>query len=162
MRVRHALTIIKFGFLENLVKVFPSLKTRPLYLTGESYAGTYIVSISEEGETLVELIFSQPYITKTYFGLKNPPVKLAKIAIGDGTIGSGWEFEILPTVRLVRSRSTTFPRASPSFMSLRPIHNSSAMTTKSSSTSRNSEWHGERVLTVTDDVLPDLTCAGSI
>lgn len=31
------------NFLANLVKVFPSLKTRPLYLTGESYAGTYIV-----------------------------------------------------------------------------------------------------------------------
>lgn len=33
----------QFGFLANLVKVFPSLSTRPLYLTGESYAGTYIV-----------------------------------------------------------------------------------------------------------------------
>lgn len=32
------------GFLENLVKVFPSLRERPLILTGESYAGTYIVS----------------------------------------------------------------------------------------------------------------------
>lgn len=45
------LTPIQFGFLENLVKVFPSLRTRPLYLTGESYAGTYIVSISDPGET---------------------------------------------------------------------------------------------------------------
>ena len=27
----------QMGFLENLVKVFPSLATRPLYLTGESY-----------------------------------------------------------------------------------------------------------------------------
>lgn len=35
---------LQFGFLANLVKVFPSLKTRPLHLTGESYAGTYIVS----------------------------------------------------------------------------------------------------------------------
>lgn len=32
------------NFLVNLVKVFPNLKTRPLHLTGESYAGTYIVS----------------------------------------------------------------------------------------------------------------------
>ncbi|TFK46518.1 alpha/beta-hydrolase [Heliocybe sulcata] len=70
-----------FGFLENLVKVFPSLATRPLYITGESYCGTYI-----------------PYITKTYFGLENPPVKLSKIAIGDGTLGSGEVFELLPTV----------------------------------------------------------------
>ena len=34
------------GFLENLVKVFPSLAKRPLYLTGESYSGTYIVSLA--------------------------------------------------------------------------------------------------------------------
>lgn len=34
------------GFLENLVKVFPNLASRPLYLTGESYAGTYIVSVA--------------------------------------------------------------------------------------------------------------------
>lgn len=33
----------QMSFLANLVKVFPSLKTRPLHLTGESYAGTYIV-----------------------------------------------------------------------------------------------------------------------
>ena len=32
------------GFLENFVKVFPNLATRPLRLTGESYAGKYIVS----------------------------------------------------------------------------------------------------------------------
>ena len=32
------------GFLENFVKVFPNLRTRPLHVTGESYAGTYIVS----------------------------------------------------------------------------------------------------------------------
>jgi carboxypeptidase D len=31
------------GFLSNLVLVFPSLAERPLYLTGESYAGVYIV-----------------------------------------------------------------------------------------------------------------------
>ncbi|KAI0083348.1 Alpha/Beta hydrolase protein [Irpex rosettiformis] len=77
-----------FGFLENLVKVFPNLKTRPLHLTGESYAGTYI-----------------PYITKTYFGLSNPPVNLTKIAIGDGTLGSGVVFEILPTLTVIE----TFP-----------------------------------------------------
>ena len=35
--------IIQTGFLRNLVRVFPNLATRPLYLTGESYAGTYIV-----------------------------------------------------------------------------------------------------------------------
>jgi hypothetical protein len=35
----------QFGFLENLVKVFPGLSKRPLHLTGESYAGVYIVSV---------------------------------------------------------------------------------------------------------------------
>ncbi|KAG6332041.1 hypothetical protein ID866_7052 [Astraeus odoratus] len=67
------------GFLSNFVKVFPHLAHRPLHLIGESYAGMYI-----------------PYITKAYFEMQNPPVRLAKIAIGDGTIGSGESFELLP------------------------------------------------------------------
>jgi carboxypeptidase C (cathepsin A) len=33
----------QIGFLSNLVKIFPSLATRPLYLAGEDYAGVYIV-----------------------------------------------------------------------------------------------------------------------
>ncbi|TCD69154.1 hypothetical protein EIP91_008631 [Steccherinum ochraceum] len=74
------------GFLANLVKVFPSLKTRPFFLTGESYSGTYI-----------------PYITKTYFGLTDPPVNLRKIAIGDGTLGSGFVFEELPTIQVIET-----------------------------------------------------------
>ncbi|KIM90542.1 hypothetical protein PILCRDRAFT_186958 [Piloderma croceum F 1598] len=75
-----------FGFLDNLVKVFPGLAKRPLYLTGESYAGTYI-----------------PYITKTYFGMEKPPVRLAKIAMGDGTIGSSATFEMLPTLSVIET-----------------------------------------------------------
>ncbi|OAX41086.1 alpha/beta-hydrolase [Rhizopogon vinicolor AM-OR11-026] len=75
-----------FGFLENLVKVFPGLATRPLHLTGESYAGMYI-----------------PYITKAYFEMENPPVTLAKIAIGDGTIASGETFELLPVVSVLET-----------------------------------------------------------
>lgn len=74
------------GFLENLVLIFPNLASRPLYLTGESYAGMYI-----------------PYITKAYFEMENPPVKLAKIAIGDGTIGSGEAFELLPVVSVLET-----------------------------------------------------------
>ncbi|KAI0629361.1 alpha/beta-hydrolase [Trametes polyzona] len=74
------------GFLENLVKVFPSLKKRPLHLTGESYAGTYI-----------------PYIMKTYFALADPPVNIAKFAIGDGTLGSEAVFELLPTVNTLET-----------------------------------------------------------
>ena len=38
-------TYLQMNFLANLVKIFPNLKTRPLHLTGESYAGTYIVSV---------------------------------------------------------------------------------------------------------------------
>ena len=37
------LQLSQLNFLGNLVKIFPGLATRPLLLTGESYAGTYIV-----------------------------------------------------------------------------------------------------------------------
>ncbi|EJD46625.1 alpha/beta-hydrolase [Auricularia subglabra TFB-10046 SS5] len=74
------------GFLANLVKVFPSLATRPFHLTGESYAGMYI-----------------PYITKTILATQNPPVKLAKVAIGDGAIGSLATFEELPALSVIET-----------------------------------------------------------
>lgn len=74
------------GFLTNLVKVFPSLATRPLYLTGESYCGVYIVSLFTSKHGIMNSLFGKPYITKAYFNLAKPPVKLAAIAIGDGII----------------------------------------------------------------------------
>ncbi|KAJ6555139.1 alpha/beta-hydrolase [Mycena vulgaris] len=74
------------GFLSNIVKIFPSLVTRPLHLMGESYAGTYI-----------------PYITKTIFSTPNPPVTLKKIAIGDGTLASPGVFEELPTLTTIET-----------------------------------------------------------
>ncbi|TBU46827.1 alpha/beta-hydrolase [Dichomitus squalens] len=74
------------GFLSNLVQVFPSLATRPLYLSGESYAGTYI-----------------PYITKHLFQTPNPPVKLRKITIGDGSLGSQATVEHLPVVNVIET-----------------------------------------------------------
>ncbi|KAF7370325.1 Carboxypeptidase [Mycena sanguinolenta] len=77
------------GFLENLVKVFPNLATRPLHLTGESYAGVYI-----------------PYIMKTYFSMAKPPVQITKIAIGDGSIASGEVFELLPALSVL----ATYPQ----------------------------------------------------
>jgi hypothetical protein len=49
---------------------------------------------------------SQPYITKAYFSLQNPPTKLVKIAIGDGAIGAGAEFVDAPTVQIIE----TFPQ----------------------------------------------------
>ncbi|KAF6761653.1 Alpha/Beta hydrolase protein [Ephemerocybe angulata] len=77
------------GFLSNLVKVFPSLKTRPLHLTGESYAGMYI-----------------PYILKAYFEMSNPPVKIENIVIGDGTVAYGVVWNLLPTLSVIE----TFPQ----------------------------------------------------
>ncbi|KAI0787985.1 alpha/beta-hydrolase [Fomes fomentarius] len=74
------------GFLSNLVRVFPSLATRPLFLTGESYAGTYI-----------------PYITKHLFQTPNPPVNLSKIAIGDGSLGSQATVEHLSVVNVIET-----------------------------------------------------------
>ncbi|KAJ7434538.1 alpha/beta-hydrolase [Mycena galericulata] len=74
------------GFLSNIVKIFPQLATRPLYLMGESYAGTYI-----------------PYITKTIFSTPNPPVTLQKISVGDGTLGSTAVFEELPTLTTIET-----------------------------------------------------------
>ncbi|KAK7001471.1 Alpha/beta-hydrolase [Favolaschia claudopus] len=74
------------GFLSNLVKVFPSLATRPLFLTGESYAGTYI-----------------PYITKHIFQTAKPPVNLRKIAIGDGSLGSQATVEHLPVLNVIET-----------------------------------------------------------
>ncbi|KAN0130135.1 serine protease [Lactarius tabidus] len=55
------------GFLSNLVKIFPSLATRPLYLAGEDYAGVYI-----------------SYISAALLAASNPPVVLQKIVIGNG------------------------------------------------------------------------------
>ncbi|KAJ7721105.1 alpha/beta-hydrolase [Mycena metata] len=77
------------GFLSNMVKIFPSLATRPLYLMGESYAGRYI-----------------PYITKAIFSTSNPPVALKKMSIGDGALGSLATFEQLPTLTTI----VTYPQ----------------------------------------------------
>ncbi|KAJ7933813.1 alpha/beta-hydrolase [Mycena leptocephala] len=74
------------GFLSNLVKIFPTLTTRPLYLAGESYAGIYI-----------------PYITKAIFSTPCPPVNLRKIAIGDGTIGEFPTFEGVPILNIIET-----------------------------------------------------------
>ncbi|KAJ7487265.1 alpha/beta-hydrolase [Mycena galericulata] len=73
-------------FLSNIVKIFPSLATRPLYLTGESYAGQYI-----------------PYIAKTIFSTPNPPVNLRKIAVGDGTLASAALIGYISTVTIIET-----------------------------------------------------------
>ena len=97
---------LQLGFLSNLVKVFPSLATRPLFLTGESYAGTYIVS-NLLCEPFVPIpddrLFLQPYITKHLFQSATPPVNLRKIAIGDGSLGSQATVEHLPVVNVIET-----------------------------------------------------------
>ncbi|KAF7334471.1 Alpha/beta-hydrolase [Mycena venus] len=91
-------------FLSNIVKIFPSLAKRPLYLSGESYAGTYIV-----GYDPLPLLYGsltrlqQPYITKTIFSTPNPPVNLRKMIVGDGTLGSGTTFEMVPTITTIET-----------------------------------------------------------
>ncbi|GJJ10263.1 hypothetical protein Clacol_004489 [Clathrus columnatus] len=69
------------GFLANMANIFPGLANRPLYLLGESYAGTYI-----------------PYITKAYFGMETPPVSLKEIVMADATMMSLDATEQTPTV----------------------------------------------------------------
>ncbi|CDO69772.1 hypothetical protein BN946_scf184766.g17 [Trametes cinnabarina] len=44
-----------------------------------------------------------PYIMKTYFGLSDPPVKIVKFAIGDGTVGSEATCQLLPTVSILET-----------------------------------------------------------
>ncbi|KAJ7279885.1 Alpha/Beta hydrolase protein [Mycena rebaudengoi] len=78
------------GFLSNLVKVFPSLATRPLFLTGESYAGVYI-----------------PYIIKHIFQTPKPPVTVKKFAIGNGSLGSRATIRHLPIVGPYKIRDCT-------------------------------------------------------
>ncbi|KAH8115245.1 alpha/beta-hydrolase [Phellopilus nigrolimitatus] len=73
-------------FLINLVKVFPGLASRPLYIAGESYGGRWI-----------------PYVAKAIFQTPNPPVKLAKIVIGDGTVGEFPVTQDLPTVSIIET-----------------------------------------------------------
>ena len=86
------------------MKVFPSLKTRPLYLTGESYAGVYIVRpapLAHQSRTVLHaysMLSMQPYITKAYFGVANPPVNLVKISMGNAVFGDVYQYEIMPTV----------------------------------------------------------------
>lgn len=95
------------SFLGNLVKVFPSLATRPLYLTGESYAGQYIVhSFYVFSCVSTHWHICKPYILKAYFDMSKPPVSIAKIAIGDGTYSSEPIFELLPAVCLLYPSNT--------------------------------------------------------
>ena len=96
------------GFLSNLVKVFPSLSTRPLYLAGESYAGMYIVRlllcIHDVFKTHMFQRESQPYIAQAI--LSSPsPVKLAGISLADATMTYFSVFQKAGTLQVIE----TFP-----------------------------------------------------
>ncbi|THH14132.1 hypothetical protein EW146_g6173 [Bondarzewia mesenterica] len=73
------------GFLTNLVKVFPSLASRPLTLAGEDYAGIFI-----------------PYITQALLN-SSSPVQLKKIAIGNGLFGGFDVYPNLVTISILES-----------------------------------------------------------
>jgi hypothetical protein len=62
--------------------------------------------IEKEQISLINLASSQPYITKAYFSLQNPPTKLVKIAIGDGAIDDYTEYTYAPVVQIIE----TFPQ----------------------------------------------------
>lgn len=74
------------GFLQNVVKVFPQLASRPLIFTGESYSGRFI-----------------PYISRALLTHSNPPVQLSRIALGDATIGSLILHHHAPVVTLLQT-----------------------------------------------------------
>ncbi|KAJ7306886.1 alpha/beta-hydrolase [Mycena albidolilacea] len=78
------------GFLHGLVKVFPGLKTRPLHLVGESYAGRFI-----------------PYILKAYFGMDpaDRPVTFTngKIGCSNPALSDFNLFENIPVVRVIET-----------------------------------------------------------
>ncbi|KAF7337172.1 Carboxypeptidase [Mycena venus] len=78
------------GFLHGLVKVFPTLKTRPLHLVGESYAGRFI-----------------PYILKAYFGIDpaDRPVTFTngKIGCANPALSESSLFENIPVVRVIET-----------------------------------------------------------
>ena len=90
------------------MKVFPSLATRPFILSGESYAGRYIVRDPHVNLHPADLSSHQPYIVRMLFSIANPPVKLSKMVVGDPAFGSVPEFKVLPTVSHVSLSVRTY------------------------------------------------------
>ncbi|KAJ3761692.1 alpha/beta-hydrolase, partial [Lentinula raphanica] len=76
------------AFLDNLTKVFPGLRTRPLYLLGESYAGRFI-----------------PYILKAYFGLdaSKRSARFRKAGCSSPALLDASIFENIPIVQVVET-----------------------------------------------------------
>ncbi|PVF93037.1 alpha/beta-hydrolase [Serendipita vermifera] len=74
------------NFLSNLVKVFPSLRQRPLHLIGESYGGIWV-----------------PYISKAIFAQPVPPVHLEKAVVGSGALGNFGAFGEYSALNILHS-----------------------------------------------------------
>ncbi len=73
---------------------------------GESYAGTFIVSILHawailSNDILTHWTTMQPYIVKRIFASPSSPVTLRKIAIGNPALGSVATIRDLPVVRIL-------------------------------------------------------------
>lgn len=59
--------------------------------------------LSYQARKLIGVIPPQPYITKAYFEMDSPPVNLAQIAIGDGTLTSTQASTALPVMSVLET-----------------------------------------------------------
>ena len=75
-----------YSFLQKFYDVFPEYKSRPLYLTGESYAGHFIPSMAT-------YILEQNEKQK-----KEDKIKLAGLVIGNAWVDPKIHFEVVPDV----------------------------------------------------------------
>lgn len=94
----------------------------------QSYAGVFCILLSHNLQTENKLGKYIPYIVKTYFGISNPPVRLAKFAIGgilliqrfmnvilmvpplDGSLGSD---ALVESISMVSSQQITQHKVQP-------------------------------------------------
>ncbi|KAF7361130.1 Carboxypeptidase [Mycena sanguinolenta] len=95
-------------FLSNIVKIFPSLAHRPLYLAGGILRGhictSFTLALDDLTPTLLEILTRlYPYITKTIFSTPNPPVRLRKIIVGDGTLSDAATVQQVPTLTTIET-----------------------------------------------------------
>jgi hypothetical protein len=59
------------------------------------------MTTSQTSDVVVVGVTLQPYMAKTYFGLRSPPANLAKIVISSGAMGSELQYADIPVVNVV-------------------------------------------------------------